>query len=247
MAQKNNWQQYKDIIERNNIKCLYHFTDRENLESIINNGGLYSWADCKAKGIDIPKPGGSAQSRQLDTRDNLQNYVRVSFVTQHPMMYVAMNEGRISNPVILKIDPKVIWQEDTKYADRNATKNGAKVGGELSDFERIHFNAVKAIKHFDLPEEEQMFFQAEVLVKNFIPLEYITNIANFGIPIPSQPKQLQIKTPYTAQITRNTPTAFIFLVDHSVSMRRETTLFGEKMTMAEAAARIVNLQINELV
>ena len=153
MAQKNNWQQYKDIIERNNIKCLYHFTDRENLESIINNGGLYSWADCKAKGIDIPKPGGSAQSRLLDTRDNLQNYVRVSFVTQHPMMYVAMNEGRISNPVILKIDPKVIWQEDTKYADRNATKNGAKVGGELSDFERIHFNSVKANKHFDLPEE----------------------------------------------------------------------------------------------
>ena len=247
MAQKINWQQYKDIIERNNIKCLYHFTDRENLESIISNGGLYSWADCKAKGIDIPKPGGSMQSRQLDTRDNLQNYVRVSFVTQHPMMYVAMNEGRISNPVILKIDPKVIWMEGTKYADRNATKNGAQVGGELSDFERIHFNAVKANKHFDLDEDEQPFFQAEILVKNFIPLEYITNIANFGIPIPNKPKQLRIKTPYTAQITRNTPTAFIFLVDHSVSMQNETTLFGEKMTMAEAAARIVNMQINELV
>lgn len=247
MAQKNNWQQFKDIIERNNIKCLYHFTDRENLESIISNGGLYSWADCKAKGIDIPKPGGSVQSRQLDTRDNLQNYVRVSFVTQHPMMYVAMNEGRISNPVILKIDPKVIWMEGTKYADRNATKNGAQVGGELSDFERIHFNAVKANKHFDLDEDEQPFFQAEILVKNFIPLEYITNIANFGIPIPNKPKQLRIKTPYTAQITRNTPTAFIFLVDHSVSMQNETTLFGEKMTMAEAAARIVNMQINELV
>ena len=247
MAQKNNWQQFKDIIERNNIKCLYHFTDRENLESIISNGGLYSWADCKAKGIDIPKPGGSMQSRQLDTRDNLQNYVRISFVTQHPMMYVAMNEGRISNPVILKIDPKVIWMEGTKYADRNATKNGAQVGGELSDFERIHFNAVKADKHFDLDEDEQPFFQAEIMVKNFIPLEYITNIANFGIPIPNKPKQLRIKTPYTAQITRNTPTAFIFLVDHSVSMQNETTLFGEKMTMAEAAARIVNMQINELV
>ena len=247
MAQKINWQQYKDIIERNNIKCLYHFTDRENLESIISNGGLYSWADCKAKGIDIPKPGGSVQSRQLDTRDNLQNYVRVSFVTQHPMMYVAMNEGRISNPVILKIDPKVIWMEGTKYADRNATKNGAQVGSDLSDFERIHFNAVKANKHFDLDEDEQPFFQAEILVKNFIPLEYITNIANFGIPIPNKPKHLRIKTPYTAQITRNTPTAFIFLVDHSVSMQNETTLFGEKMTMAEAAARIVNMQINELV
>lgn len=247
MKQKNNWQQYKDIVNQNNIKCLYHFTDRENLASIISNGGLYSWADCEAKGIDIPKPGGSAASRQLDARDNLQNYVRVSFVTQHPMMYVAMNEGRISNPVILKIDPKVIWLEGTKYSDRNATKNGAQVGGELSDFQRIHFNAVKANKHFDLDEDEQQFFQAEVLVNNFIPLEFITNINNFGIPIPTQPQTFQTKTPYTAQISRNTPTAFIFLVDHSVSMQRETTLFGETMTMAEAAARIVNLQINELV
>lgn len=92
-----------------------------------------------------------------------------------------------------------------------------------------------------------MFYQAEVLVKNFIPLEYIKNIGNFGIPIPSKPQALQSKTAYTAQITRNTPTAFIFLVDHSGSMGSSTTLFGERMSMAEAAARIVNRQINELV
>ena len=80
-----------------------------------------------------------------------------------------------------------------------------------------------------LPEEEQPYFQAEVLVKNFIPIEYIRNIGNFGIPVPSKPKTLQIKNPYTAQITRNTPTAFIFLVDQSVSMKRITTLNGEQM------------------
>ena len=84
-------------------------------------------------------------------------------------------------------------------------------------------------------------------MKNFIPLKYIKNISNFGISIPAQPKQLQAKIPYTAQITRNTPTAFIFLVDHSVSMGSMTTLYGEQMTKAEAAARIVNNQINELV
>ncbi len=105
MELKNNYQEYKEILERNGIKKLYHFTDRDNLESIIRNGGLYSWADCENKSIDIKKPGGSDMSRQLDVRDGLQNYVRVSFVTQHPMMYVAMNDGRISNPVILEIDP----------------------------------------------------------------------------------------------------------------------------------------------
>ena len=247
MEKKSNWMDYVQVLETNGITKLYHFTDRDNLESIIKNGGLYSWKDCEEKGIKIAKPGGSQQSRNLDTRDGLQHYVRLCFTKQHPMMYVAMNDGRISNPIILEIDPVVVCWENSKYADRNATKNGANVGESLSDFKRIHFQSVKARKHFDLPEEEQMFYQAEVLVKNFIPLKCITNIGNFGIPIPSQSMMLQSKIPYTAQITRNTPTAFIFLVDHSVSMEEKTSLFGEEMTMAQAAARIVNSQINELV
>ena len=247
MEKKSNWMEYIHVLENNGITKLYHFTDRENLESIIKNGGLYSWADCRDKGIVIAKPGGSQQSRSLDTRDGLQHYVRLCFTKQHPMMYVAMSDGRITNPIILEIDPIVVSWENTKYADRNATKNGAKVGGSLDDFKRIHFQSVKANKHFDLPEEEQMFYQAEILVKNFIPLSCITNISNFGIPIPTQPKKFQSKVPYTAQITRNTPTAFIFLVDHSVSMQQMTTLYGERMTMSEAAARIVNNQINNLV
>ena len=159
MTQKNNWKAYKEVIDSHHIDCLYHFTDRENLESIIQNGGLYSWADCEEKGITIAKPGGSSTSRSLDSRDNLEHYVRVSFVKQHPMMYVAMNDNRISNPVVLKIDPKVIWQEGTKYADRNATKNGARVGSGLDDLKQIHFSAVKANKHFDLDEDEQPFFR----------------------------------------------------------------------------------------
>lgn len=84
-------------------------------------------------------------------------------------------------------------------------------------------------------------------MKNFIPLSFIKNIDSFGMVVPSKPQVLQCRSAYTAQITRNTPTAFIFLVDHSASMQKKTVLFGEEMTMAEAAARIVNRQINELV
>ncbi len=203
--------------------------------------------DCEQKGIKIVRPGGGDLSRSLDRRDGLQHYVRVSFTSAHPMMYRAMSEGRIANPVILEIDPEVVYWEGSLYANMNATKVGANTGGTLSDFQQIHFQSVKAHKHFDLPEDEQPYYQAEVLVKNFIPLACIKNIGNFGIPIPTQPQQLQSKEAYTAQITRNTPTAFIFLVDQSVSMRRMTTLKGEQMSLAEAVARIVNNQINELV
>lgn len=250
MRKRSNWEEFKRLLEQHNITKLYHFTDRDNLESIINNGGLHSWKDCEEHGIDIPKPGGGGQgslSWSLDLRDGLEYYVRVSFTRQHPMMYVAMNENRISNPVILEIDPEVIYNEDTCYADCNATRNGANVGSSLEDFKKIHFQTVKATKHFDLDADEQPYFQAEILVKNFIPLKYITNIGNFGIPIPNQPQQLQSKNAYTARVDREHPTAFIFLVDQSVSMRRLTTFNGEDMTLSEAVARIVNSQINELV
>ena len=101
MDKKNNWQEFKAILDQHKIVKLYHFTDRDNLESIIKNGGLYSWGDCEDKGIKIAKPGGGLLSRELDAKDRLQHYVRVSFTAQHPMMYVAMQDGRLSNPVIL--------------------------------------------------------------------------------------------------------------------------------------------------
>lgn len=247
MDKKSNWQEFKAVLDEYKIVKLYHFTDRDNLESIINNGGLYSWGDCEDKGIKIAKPGGGLLSRDLDRRDNLQHYVRVSFTTQHPMMYEAMKDGRLSNPVILEINPEVVYWKDSKYANMNATRTGCHKGSTIDDFKLIHFKTVKARNHFDISEEEKPYYQAEVLIKNFIPLEYIKNIANFGIPIPSKPKALQIKNPYTAQITRNTPTAFIFLIDQSISMSRKLNYRGEYITLAEAVARIVNDQINELV
>jgi len=233
MEKKSNWQDFKAILDQYGITKLYHFTDRSNLESIIKEGGLYSWMDCDKKGIkiigDIPI---------YVARDSVEVWV-------NPKVFQL--EGRISNPVILEIDPEVIYWKSSKYSDSNATRNDVCVGENLDAFKKIHFNSVKARTHFDLTDEEKPYFQAEILVKNFIPLECIKNITNFGIPIPSMPKVLQSKIPYTAQITRNTPTAFIFLIDQSVAMKRTTSLNGETMSLAEAVARIVNLQINELV
>lgn len=247
MNKKSNWQELKNIIDEKGVKKLYHFTDRDNLESIIKNGGLYSWADCDEKGIVIPKPGGESLSRSLDTRDGLQHYVRVSFVKDHPMMFIAMNEHRISNPVVLEIDPEVVWWQDSLYCNKNVTRNDASYGGGVEHLGQIHFDTVLKSRFFDLAEEEKPFYKAEVMVKNFIPIQYITNIGNFGYIIPSNSNKMQTKTPYTAQITRNTPTAFIFMIDQSVSMQKETQLYGETMAMSEAVARIVNHQINELV
>lgn len=250
MSKRSNWQDFKEILDRHNIHTLYHFTDRDNLEAIIKNGGLYSWKDCQEKGIDILKPGGGGPgslSWQLDERQGLEHYVRVSFTRQHPMMYVAMNEGRISNPVILEIDPEVLYDENVKYANMNATRHGVNIGDTVSDFKAIHFDTVKARNYFDLDIDEQPYYQAEILIKEFIPLSSIKNIGNFGITIPSQPQFLQSKNAYTARVDREHPTAFIFLVDQSISMNRYTCYNGERMSLSDAVARILNSQISEMV
>ena len=51
MEKKDNWESLAEVAEKHGVEKLYHFTDRDNLESIIKNGGLYSWADCQDKGI----------------------------------------------------------------------------------------------------------------------------------------------------------------------------------------------------
>ena len=45
-----------DLLIENGIQTLYHFTDRANIKSIIENNGLYSWKACEQKGITISKP-----------------------------------------------------------------------------------------------------------------------------------------------------------------------------------------------
>ena len=57
MNKRTDWQEFKAVLDSHGITKLYHFTDRDNLEQIIQHGGLYSWRDCKERGIQIPKPG----------------------------------------------------------------------------------------------------------------------------------------------------------------------------------------------
>lgn len=178
---KDDWPDFERLIEENGITKLYHFTDRANLPSIMQRGGLYSWAYCRRNDISISLPGGDDVSRKLDMRYNLQNYVRLCFTRNHPMMYVARKQGRLNDPVVLEIDPEVIYWRGTKYSDMYATKTGHSKGENIEDFKKIRFDVVKRRNQFDVAEELQKYYQAEVMVKEHIPLSFITNFDSFNI------------------------------------------------------------------
>ncbi|WP_126146999.1 DarT ssDNA thymidine ADP-ribosyltransferase family protein [Synechococcus elongatus] len=171
---KSDWRNLEQLIQTNKITTLYHFTDQENLDSIRRRGGLYSWEYCENNQILIPRPGGNTLSRDLDRRRSLENYVRLSFAKHTPMFYIARRDGRLKNPRILEIDPEVIFWEETLFSDGNATANRALVGGSLSDFRNIRFDILSQSEWTS--EQEKYYWQAEVLVKEYIPIKFIRNL-----------------------------------------------------------------------
>lgn len=163
----------RNHLSANNVRYLYHFTDRRNIESIKRQGGLYSWNYCNTHNISIPYAGGNSTSRSLDCRYNLQDYVRLSFCDDHPMTFRLSQEGY--DLVLLKIKVDVAELEATLFSDMNATDNNCRYGGTLADLQRVDLNATR--QHY-LSSTDPQFkkHQAEVLVKTFIPIDKIVNI-----------------------------------------------------------------------
>lgn len=176
-TQKVNASAIRNHLTSNGVRCFYHFTDRRNLESIKKHGGLYSWHYCEDHGITIPYPGGNGTSRSLDSYHGLSDYVRLSFCTDHPMKWVLEQKGY--DIVLLRIKIDVACLEGTLFSDINATDNNHRHGGTLDDLKRVN---IQATQENYVSRTSPIFkqHQAEVMVKTFIPLEYIDIPAQQG-------------------------------------------------------------------
>ncbi|PTN09297.1 uncharacterized protein DUF4433 [Mangrovibacterium marinum] len=163
------------FLQKNGINSLYHFTDSQNLESIKNHGGLFSRAYCNNKGLQIAYPGGDQFSWQLDKMKNATNYVRLSFCREHPMKSTVIAKRRMKDPVVLEIDTSVIDLIGTKFCDKNASRSDAIIRYDKELLKNLPFHLFNK-DYSMLGESEKEAFQAEVLVYEKIPLEYIRNL-----------------------------------------------------------------------
>ena len=174
-TKKKNSESFRQLLASHGIRYFYHFTDERNLDSIRKYGGLLSWKSCNTYGVEIPSPGGDLQSRQLDKKYNLQDYVRLSFCEDHPMAHRHKIAGK--RLVLLKIKTDVALWERTLFSDINATDSNHHVGGSLYDLKRVNFVAVKKT-YVSRDDNDFKHHQAEILVKTVIPKEFIVNLDN---------------------------------------------------------------------
>jgi hypothetical protein len=167
-------------LRQNGIKKLYHFTDASNIAS-IGQRGLMSASNLIENVIES-KMNSNDVSRVLDASADLQNFVRLSFCADNPMMHVAYNEGRISQPVRLEIKLEAVSRPGVRFTDCNATRIDARHSANPNI---VRFDVVRARSMFDVAPELQRFYQAEVLVPSPLPRHLII--------IPSKPVKMRKK------------------------------------------------------
>lgn len=171
--------QEQDPLSR--IPSLYHFTDRRNLPLIRQLGGLYPLAELERRGVEIPAPGSDATSRQVDRRRELHKYVHLCFKSNHPMEYVARQEGRIGDTIFLQVHPSVIQWEGVKFAPVMANTSGITIYTMEEARDMIDFDVLYTRTNWSEPQVQQRLQAAEkceILIPKTIPLHLIRNLPN---------------------------------------------------------------------
>lgn len=160
---------YEDFLNSipNNFQLL-HFTDIRNLESIQQNG-LLSWENLEKDPFNYLRerdyfpasdPPGSHNhknglSRHLDELKGYTNYVRLCKNSNHEMIEAAKKRG--NNLCLLTIKIEALFDLKCLFSDDNATALSRSV--EINTNYKTFINSNKN--------------QAEVLVENCVPIEYI--------------------------------------------------------------------------
>lgn len=104
--------------------CFYHFTDTRNLASIRESGLTSTRSQREQQNLAIA-PGGNDWSLDADRRSGMDAYVHLCFFNDHPMEWIARQQGRISQSIFLKISPDVLRVPGALIVDTVSNRSDA--------------------------------------------------------------------------------------------------------------------------
>lgn len=184
MDLKKDYTEFQSEISRRGIESLIHFTPTINLYSILEQGKLMSRRVLENLDID-----------QFDILDYVQftdnvryddkSFINLSISSPNTFLFSKFQErtkdDMTINWCVLKIDPKHIYERETKFAVTNAASNAAKsigVTGDIEKFKLLFANNINI--PFGVRDRINSKYptnvQAEVLVKDEIPVESIIEV-----------------------------------------------------------------------
>jgi len=166
----------QNILNKYSIQYFYHFTDISNLES-IKKYGLFSLSEIAKQQIKVNICGGDELSHSLDSQNGMDKYVHLAFNTDHPMLYRAIQRGQIQNPIWLKINTRIMFENGAKFTNDVANKLGI-FPYKINAIEK-YLDLEVLFKWTDWTDKDiqirlQKARKSELLIPNHIPSSYIS-------------------------------------------------------------------------
>lgn len=191
MELKQNYLEFEQEIVKRRIDYLIHFTPTINLLSIFELGKLMSRKLLEEFDVEQTDIFDYVEFTD-EVRFDDKSYINLSI--QHPNTFL-FNRFRVKtaenihvNWCVITIDKKYIYEKNTLFSITNAAnshnKRNVGVTGDLDKFKRLFDNSINIVTSYNsrtitrnnLKDKYPTDEQAEVLVKNEIPIEAIINV-----------------------------------------------------------------------
>lgn len=160
-------------LRKEGINELYHFTSVENLPFLCRTQELQSKRKQQQAGTwPPPKTGGNSLSLDLDRFHNWDK-VSLSLTPFIPMAYYRKREDHLC---FFIVRPGVATWQGVIFTDTNATNTNHIRGEGLAGLTSMRFDYIRSITMSKDPNWKY-YVQAEILVPNAIPFDYIEHVA----------------------------------------------------------------------
>jgi hypothetical protein len=166
---KPNWTAFQVNVRKRHLRELYHFTPLDNLPGIIAAGGVLSRRQTDERGLkSLRNSWGNPEKEHILGTE----YICLSITNQWKMLSSVMMK-LADPPAVLVVAPRVIWYEGTCFLPKNSASREIVVSRLPTWTDVAHFDAL-----FPAPDARgPVDVQAEVLVRDYIPLGDISKIA----------------------------------------------------------------------
>jgi hypothetical protein len=92
--------------------------------------------------MKIPAPGGNEWSQDADANKGMDQYVHLCFRANHPMEYLARQDGQIKDSIFLEIHPDVLQIEGVMFSAGVSNKVGVEMIALVEAYKLIDFEVL---------------------------------------------------------------------------------------------------------
>ena len=168
-----------EFLTKYKVRSFFHFTDRRNLESIRDHGGLLCLDELRRRGVVVQAPGGNEWSHEADRIKNLDKFVHLVF-HERASDAVSGREGRQDPDVAVpQIDASVLHDPGVRLTADVANKSGVEVLAFAEALQVMDFKVL--YEHTDwrdpvVKERLKIAKKYELLVPRQVPLDLIRGL-----------------------------------------------------------------------